>query len=370
MAGFRIKEIRLHRLSIPLKREFSTHLQTVIERESILLEIIDETGEVGLGECVAFSSPWYTEETIQTCWDALKNWLIPSVLNEKISHPSAIPELLKHVKGNRMAKAAIDLAVWDLFAKKKDMPLWKLIGGIRHEIDAGVVLTGDLNKDMFAQVEQAKTTGYKRVKLKIDSKTNPEALKQLIEAFPSMLFFADANGIFTKLGLAPLLAFERAGLSLIEQPFGDDDWGLHSEASRLMKTPIALDESIRTIADVERMIEMQAGRVIVLKPGRVGGISEALKIHELAVEHQLPIWIGGMIELGVSKAHNLALASLSQMSLPGDFSASNHFWHEDIIEPVIYVENGKIPLSDNPGIGFDIDLNVIDKYRADYRIFD
>ncbi|AOV07029.1 o-succinylbenzoate synthase [Sporosarcina ureilytica] len=364
-----IKEIRLHRLSIPLKNPFSTHLQTVQERESIVLEMVDETGAIGLGECVAFSSPWYTEETVQTCWDALENWLVPSILNQQMTHPSTLLNRMKHVKGNRMAKAAIDLAAWDLFSKRKEVPLWQGIDGVRQEIDAGVVLTGAIDESMYEQIERAMQTGYKRVKLKIDKATEPEALEKLIRFYPSVSFFGDANGLFSKLGLQALQSFDLVGLTLIEQPFGEDEWALHHQANRRMKTPIALDESIRSVTDVERMIEIEAGKIIVLKPGRVGGISEAIQIHDLAVQHRIPVWIGGMIELGISKAHNLALASLSQMTLPGDFSASNHFWHEDIVSPTIDVNNGTITLSEKPGIGYDIDAENIEKFRIDYRIF-
>lgn len=369
MVSFTIKEIRLRRLKVPLKQPFTTHLQSVEARESILVEMIDETGEVGLGECVAFSSPWYTEETIQTCWDALENWLIPPLLQMEIKDPSSVYESLQFVKGNRMAKAALDLASWDLFAKKKGLPLWRLLGGVRQEIDAGIVLPGGIDDSMYERVEQAIETGYKRVKLKIDGKTNVSSLEKLVKAYPSMYFFADGNGIFTKLGLEALLAFDRVGLTLIEQPFGEEDWALHRQASKMMATPIALDESIRSVDDVMRMIETAAGSVIVLKPGRVGGLSEAVQIHELAIQHDIPVWIGGMIELGVSKAHNLALASLSKMIYPGDFSSSTHFWERDVVQPLIEVEKGQISLSEESGIGYSLDEEHLEQYETKFRVF-
>lgn len=365
MAGFTLKEVRLHRVAVPLKKPFSTHLQTVYERESILVEVIDTEGIMGLGECVAFTSPWYTEETVQTCWDSLIKWFIPSVLNKAFTHPSQLAESLKSFKGNRMAKACLDQAAWDLFARKKEMPLWKMLGGIRSEIDAGIVLTGEINTDLHNAVQQVQEEGYKRVKLKIDEQMNPLQLKGLVDSFPEMLFFADGNGIFTKLGLDALLAFDHAGLTLIEQPFGDDEWGLHKEATQLMTTPIALDESIRSVQDAQFMADIGAGSIIVLKPGRVGGTTESLKVIEVASKHQLPIWIGGMIEFGVSKAHNLALASLSAISLPGDFSATTHFWLEEPVKPQIIVEDGAIQLSNRIGIGMELNSAVLSKYTID-----
>lgn len=362
MVAVTIQKVRLHRVKVPLKQPFSTHLQTVKERESILVEMIEMGGEIGLGECVAFSSPWYTEETVQSCWDALQKWLIPEIVGKTFQEPSELFQALQFIKGNRMAKAALDLASWDLFAKKTAQPLWQFIGGVRDSIDVGIVLTGSVDAAMFSRVEAARKMGYRRVKIKIDGATNVQDLKQLVDAFPHMLFYGDGNGIFHKLGMEALVAFDEVGLTLIEQPFLDDDWALHEEATRLMTTPIALDESIRSYADVERMVEKDAGRIIVLKSGRVGGITETLNIHELAKIHQLPMWIGGMIELGVSKAHNLALASLTQMQLPGDFSASNHYWEEDIVTPAIMLENGRMKLSNRAGIGVALNHQVLQTY--------
>lgn len=362
MVNFTLKEIRLHRLEVPLKQPFSTHLQTVETRDSIVLEMVDTRGEVGLGECVAFSSPWYTEETIQTCDDALMNWMIPTILGKTFAHPQEVLNELRFIKGNRMAKAAIDLASWDLFAKKLGQPLWETIGGKEQAIEAGVVLTGEIDESMYTRVKEAVRIGYKRVKIKLGRSTEPKALTELVQAFPQLLFYGDANGIFHELGIDRLFTFDEVGLTLIEQPFLEDDWLLHQEATRRMKTPIALDESLRSVADVERMIQEKAGDVIVLKPGRVGGITPSLTIHALAKKHQIPIWIGGMIELGISKAHNLALASLSTVTLPGDFSASNHFWKADIITPSIVVAKGEIELSNREGIGYRLNERQLDSY--------
>ena len=365
MAGILIAEVKLHRIVVPLKKPFSTHLQIVNNRESILVEVSDSNGVVGLGECVAFSSPWYTEETVQTCWDALIKWLIPSVINQVLEHPSETESLLAHIKGNRMAKAALDQAIWDLYAKHCDVPLWKLIGGDNNKIDAGIVLTGIIDESMVKAVQEASQAGYRRVKLKIDADMNAGDLKRLISSSKQMLFFADANGIFDKLGMDALRTFDDVGLTLIEQPFGEDNWDGHIEATKVMKTPIALDESIRSVRDVRQMVDMRAGSIIVLKPGRVGGLTESLKIVEIAKQNDLAIWIGGMIEFGVSKAHNLALASRAQFTLPGDFSASTHFWAEEPVKPEVVIRNGRIQLTDVAGIGVTIHREKLLTYTID-----
>ncbi|CAM3249377.1 o-succinylbenzoate synthase [Filibacter tadaridae] len=362
MGGFRIREIRLHRLTVPLKSPFSTHLQTVTERESIFIEMVDTEGVSGLGECVAFSSPWYTEETVQTCWDALINWLVPSIAGKGINHPTDVGHLFSHVKGNRMAKAALDQAAWDLFAKKQGMPLHRLIGGVRREVDAGVVVTWTDTEELIRKTEDAYRIGYSRVKIKIGSGTDAEVIATVIKQFPQLLFFADANGAFSNKTLTELLAYDNLGLALIEQPFGEDEWDRHAEAVRQMSTPIALDESIRTFSDVENMIQKKAGDIVVLKPGRVGGLTEALHIHAYCLQHGIPIWMGGMIEFGISKAHNLAIATLPGVTLPGDFSASTHFWNEDPVEPCIRVSGGEVSISERPGIGVDLNHEILKKY--------
>lgn len=369
MAPFTIKEIRLYRIQVPLKKPFTTHLQTVRMRESIVLEMVDEEGRSGLGECVAFSSPWYTEETVQTCWDALQNWLIPPLMNRHVKEPTDVYDALQFVKGNRMAKAALDMACWDLFARRSEKPLWELLGGIRNVIDAGIVLTGGVDTDLYERIEAAVRIGYKRVKLKIDGETNVKALTKLVAAYPSLYFFADGNGLFSRLGVEALYAYDDVGLTLIEQPFTEEDWALTIEAGRLMKTPLALDESIRSVEDITRMITQKAGEIIVLKPGRVGGVTESLRIHALAVQAGIPIWIGGMIEFGVSKAHNLALASLPQFQYPGDFSASTHFWEADVTKPSIDVVNGQIKLSEAAGIGYELDIDMTQQHLIAQCVF-
>lgn len=350
-----ISEIILTPIKKPLKQPFKTSLQHVKEREAILVTVISNEGLKGYGECVAFLTPWYTEETVASCRFVMDNVLIPLVKGNRISRPEEIDARFSRVKGNRMAKAAIEMAVWDLFAKKKELPLWQMLGGGREAVQAGVVVAAD-EAEIADRVEAAIAKGYSRIKMKINPETNAALLKGIVSRYPDTLFFADANGAFDETSFEQLKWFDSIGLTLIEQPFSEQGWQLHARAKREMKTPICLDESIKCFEDVERMIAEQAGDIVVLKIGRLGGWSETLRIVDLCHKHSIGMWVGGMIEFGVSKAHNLALASLPGITLPGDFSDSRHFWERDIIAPEIKVLNGKIELSSKNGIGYDVEL--------------
>lgn len=348
-----IQDVQLKRVAQPLRRAFKTALQHVEEREVLIVAVTDELGFTGYGECVAFATPWYTEETLTGCQFLLEEVLVPSLLNKTLQHPADVENHFAAVKGNRMAKASIEMAVWDLFAKRKGMPLWKMVGGSGQAIPAGVVVAAAPDK-IAAEVRGAVASGYQRIKIKIQPETDVYILQAIIEEHPELLFFADANGAFTEQSFEQLKLFDAAGFSLIEQPFAERQWHLHARAKREMKTPICLDESIASLEDVQQMIGCDAADIVVLKMGRLGGWAETLKVVELCRKHDIGMWVGGMIEFGVSKAHNLALASLPGITLPGDFSDSLHFWQEDIIEPDIRVADGEIELSSEPGIGYDV----------------
>ncbi|PSL31128.1 O-succinylbenzoate synthase [Planomicrobium soli] len=350
-----ISDIELLVVKKPLKTPFKTALQSVKVRESILVRVTDADGIEGYGECVAFSTPWYTEETVAGCHFVLSQVLVPLIMNKTLESPQQADELFTAVKGNRMAKAGIETAIWDLFAKRQGLPLWKFVGGINKPIPAGIVVAAD-EENMAAQVEAAVANGYRRVKLKINPGSDKDLLKEIVERFPGILFFADANGGFSRETFEELLALDFVGFALIEQPFGEEEWLLHARAKKEMKTPICLDESIRNIDDVQRLIDLEAGDVVVLKMGRLGGWNETMKVVELCRTHDIAMWVGGMIDFGVSKAHNLALASLPDILLPGDFSDSGHFWQEDVVEPEIRVVSGEISLSIEKGIGYHVNF--------------
>lgn len=347
-----IREIRFDRIKKDLKKPFVTSLQTVNERESIIVTVVSDRGIKGYGECVAFSTPWYTEETVESCAFVMEQVLKPVLIEKELAGPEEVQPVFEGIKGNHMAKAAIEMAVWDLFAKHEGVPLWQYIGGTQQQIRAGVVVAAK-PEELIDEIDRAAISDYSRIKIKISPASDVELLKEAVARHPGILFFADANGVFSEQTFDRLRDFDEAGFALIEQPFAEHEWALHAKAKRMMNTPICLDESIRSLQDVERMVEMQAGDIIVLKMGRLGGWSETLKIVEYCRRQGIGMWVGGMIEMGISKAHNLALASLPDMILPGDFSNSRHFWQEDIISPEIEVVNGKIELQKSAGIGYD-----------------
>uniref|UniRef100_UPI00052FE552 o-succinylbenzoate synthase n=1 Tax=Planococcus sp. CAU13 TaxID=1541197 RepID=UPI00052FE552 len=268
--GLTIQDIRFERIKKELKKPFVTSLQTVTERESIIVTVESDRGIKAYGECVAFSTPWYTEETVEGCAFVMARVLKPLLLGKELSGPAEVQAIFAVVKGNSMAKAAIEMAVWDLFAKHDGLPLWQYIGGTQQEIRAGIVVAAK-PEELLHEIEAAAAKGYSRVKIKISPALDVDILKEAVGRYPDILFFADANGGFSEQTMNRLKDFDDIGFTLIEQPFAEHEWELHAKAKRMMKTPICLDESIKSLHDVERMIEMQAGDIIALKMGRLGG---------------------------------------------------------------------------------------------------
>lgn len=369
MGNIQIQRITLYHVRVPLKRPFTTHLQEVLERESIFIEMLDDQGNIGVGECVAFTSPWYTEETVETAWLALENWIIPSILNKTFIHPDDLDGCLSFIKRNHMAKSTVNHAIWDIYAQKQQKPLWQVIGGTSQPIAAGVVVAAATEAEMYADIESAVINDYKRIKLKISQLSNPQKLKEVIAKYPQTLFFADANGAFTENTIHLLQAFDECGFTLIEQPFSEQHNKLSSIAQKTMKTPFALDESIASMQDVEEMVDQQIGKIVVMKQGRVGGLSNALLIHEKCIKAGVPIWVGGMIEFGVSKAFNIAFASLPGVKFPGDFSSANHFWEHDLCEPTINLQHGEIQLPTTPGVGVKLNHKLVEQYEVRRKLF-
>ncbi|AYC29920.1 o-succinylbenzoate synthase [Paenisporosarcina cavernae] len=363
ITGARIRKIR-----VPLKQPFQTHLQLVTTRETIILELFSTT-ETGLGECVAFSTPWYTEETVESAWEYLVNHL-PTILAKPLLHPSEIMNELLKEKGNAMAKATIDHALWDLYAKKQRLSLSELIGGATSSIPAGTVVTWQNEQELQTKIDDAMNRGYKRIKVKITPQTNVALLQKIVKDNEHLSFFADANGAFSnEESHSSLLDFDSIGFTLIEQPFFKGEEEKSAEATRRMNTPIALDESIDSFEAVEKMIQHGWGNIVVLKQGRVGGLTTSLEIVKRCRACNIPVWIGGMIEFGISKSFNLALNTLADFQLTGDFTDSTHYWERDIINPPISVRDGRISLPDGFGIGRDLNEDVMKKYTVKTHVW-
>jgi o-succinylbenzoate synthase len=366
-----IKKIRIHMISMPLKKPFVTHLQKVENREGMIIELEDREGIIGLGEAVAFSTPWYTEETVKTCYHMLKDVLIPLLMLNPISHPEGLRKLFDNVRGNAMAKASLEMAAWDLYARQKEKPLWSIIGGTRENVLAGAVVGTASVEGMIAQTQELIDDGYERIKIKISKGSDIEVIRALRKEFPDLQLLADANSAYTLKDTDHLRNLDEFRLEMIEQPLGADDLVEHSILQKVLGSPICLDESIVTPHDMKSAIHLGSCGVVNIKLGRVGGYNHALEIYRLCQEHGINMWCGGMIEFGVSRAHNISLATLEGFSKPGDISSSSKYWDEDIIDVPIVVENGNVKRFDNPGIGVELNkkrLKEVCEFHEEFLI--
>lgn len=346
----------VYHFSLPLLHPFTTHQGSLQEREGILVEAVSEDGQSGWGECVAFSTPFYTEETVATAWFTLNDLLLPQISS---SNQDEVAQEFSKIQGHPMAKAAIEMALWDLKAKQQNKPLYNFIGGIRDKIETGVVIS--LSENWKERIEQYTEQGYKRYKLKIKKENAYEHIAAVRTLFPQIPLMIDGNGGYRPEEMDELLALEEFQLLMIEQPFRAGDFFWHSLLQGKMETPICLDESIMSYEDGIQAYFMKSAKTINIKIGRVGGWQQALSLHKFLRENKIPLWVGGMVETGISKAHSLALASLPGFSIPGDLSPSDRFWERDFVYPSIQLNEGKIVLPDRPGIGFDIDREFIEK---------
>jgi o-succinylbenzoate synthase len=358
-----ISHVELFVISMPLKSPFITHLGEVRVREGIIIKVTDRDGLSGYGEGVAFSSPWYTEETVMTSLHMLKDFLIPLLQKHPINHPEEAASLFRSVRRNPMAKAGLETALWDLYAKRNGEPLAKLIGGTREAVASGVVVATDSITSALKQIEGYLEEGYQRIKVKINPQHDYELLTEIRSRYSELPIMADANSAYTLKDIEKLKRLDDFNLLMIEQPLAHDDIIEHAILQEKLDTPICLDESIVSFDDARKAIEMGSCRVINIKIGRVGGLYEARRIHDYCYERDIPVWVGGMIEFGVSRAHNIALASLPGFTIPGDISASSRFWDEDIISPEVNVDNGFIKVPTLPGIGFEVQEKKLQQFQ-------
>ncbi|PAE21196.1 o-succinylbenzoate synthase [Bacillus sp. 7504-2] len=366
-----IKQVVLHRLQMQLKAPFATSFGTMKDKEFFIIEMVDEAGFRGFGESVAFISPWYTEETVTTVEHIMKDFLIPLLFHAPINHPDDVSVRFSPIKRNNMAKAALEGAVWDLYAKRKKLPLATCLGGGKTTIDVGISIgIQSTIEELLRKIEQYALEGYKRVKLKVKPGYDLEVLKEVRRAFPNLPLMADANSAYTLNDIAHLQRFDDFNLLMIEQPLGQDDIVEHAKLQKELQTPICLDESIYSLDDAKLAIELGACQIINVKVGRVGGLTEAKKINDYCKVHNIPIWCGGMLEAGIGRAHNIAVTALDQFILPGDTSPSNRYWEKDIVVPEVKMEQGVIQVPTTPGIGYEIDWATVEKYRVERLIFE
>lgn len=350
---------------------FQTSFGTQVDREFIITEVYD--GDyVGYGECVVSSNPFYSEETVHTAWHILRDFLIPFLFQkEEIAHPDEANALFKQVRRNNMAKSALEGALWDLYAKKQGKPLAEVIGGKKQSISIGVSIGIQETKEaLIAQVGKHLAEGFQKIKIKIKPGKDIEMLKAVREEFGNIPMMADANSAYTLDDIELFKEMDSLGLMMFEQPLAHDDIINHAKLQAAIQTPICLDESIHSAEDARKAIQLGSCKIINIKIGRVGGISEAIKIHNLCQEQNIPVWCGGMLESGIGRAHNLAITSLSNFTIPGDTAPSARYWKEDLIDPAIEMDSkGNIPISAFPGIGYPVNQDALEKYTVDTEIF-
>ncbi|MRH44009.1 o-succinylbenzoate synthase [Aquibacillus halophilus] len=365
-----IKQVILHRLVMRLKNPFSTSFGTFQDKDFFVVEVVDQHGIQGFGESVAFPTPWYTEETVETSAHVMESFLIPLIFQTPLTHPDQVSECFQPVRRNNMAKAAIEGAVWDLFAKKDGVSLAKAIGGTKQKIDVGVSIGIQSSiTELLHTIDHHVQEGYKRVKLKIKPSWDTQMLTEVRKHFPKLPLMVDANSAYTLKEIDHLKQLDMFDLQMIEQPLAHDDFIDHARLQSQLVTPICLDESIHTFSNAKTAIALGSCQIINIKLGRVGGITEAKKIHDYCASHSIPVWCGGMLEAGVGRAHSLALASLPQFIFPGDTSASNRYWEKDIIQPEVTMKNGMVQLPEEAGIGYPIDWQALEKYRIDKKVW-
>ena len=356
----RPRRLTLREIHLKLLSPFQTSFGTSDLRRILLVEV-ESDGATGWGESTAGENPYYSYETVETAWLILRDYLWPIVRNRDIAAAEAW-DMLAGVRGHNMAKAALETAIWDAEATQKNVSLAKLLGGTREEIPCGVSIgIQPTIAGLIAKVEEALAAGYQRIKIKIKPGTDINLVRTLREKFPRVRLMADANSAYTLDDALLLKQLDAFHLMMIEQPLGWDDIYSHAKLQRQIETPICLDECIHDVEHARAAIETGACRIINIKLGRVGGHTAARRMHDLCQEKSIPVWCGGMLESGIGRAHNIAMSSLANFSLPGDVSASRRYWLEDIIEPEVEVsKQGTIRVPTAPGIGYEPRLDRIE----------
>ena len=358
----RIDAVVLRELHLPLLRPFETSFGATRNRRVLLAEVHSE-GLVGWGECTASEHPYFSGESTDTAWAVLLHELGPMLAASQPEHGGDCPKILKQVRANRMAKATLENAIWDLEAQREGVPLSRLLGGVREMIPCGVSLGIQPSiAELMETIERELAAGYQRIKLKCKPGWDMEVFEKVRERWPNILLSCDPNSAYRLRDTDHVVGFDAFRMLMIEQPMWHDDFYFHALLQKRLETPICLDESIHNRRDALAAIEMDSCRIINIKLGRVGGFSEAIAVHNVAQERGIPVWCGGMLETGIGRAHNIALSTLENFSLPGDVSASARYWTEDIVEPEITVSaKGEITVPDAPGRGYEVKRDLVER---------
>jgi O-succinylbenzoate synthase len=351
----KIEAITLREIQMPLVHFFETSFGRVYSRRILLVTVHCE-GMEGWGECVAGEAPGYSSEWIDSSWLTIASHLAPALVGRTLSQGREAAPLLARARGHRMAKAALENALWDIEARIKQQPLWKLLGGTRREIPCGVSIgIQDSPDQLLDRIHTELAAGYRRIKIKVKPGWDLNILEKVRARWSDIALSVDANSAYTLDEVEHLRKFDQFNLLMIEQPLWNDDIYYHARLQKELRTSICLDESVEHARDAAFAAEIAACRIINIKVGRVGGFGEAKKVHDACQAANIPVWCGGMLESGIGRAHNIALSTLGNFRLPGDVSASKRYWKEDIIEPEVEVSReGLIATRDEPGTGYRV----------------
>ncbi len=357
MTNLNLERLELREIELPLLSPFETSFGRTTQRRILIVRVFDKTGASGYGECVAAEGPFYNHETVDTAWLITAKFVSPILRKSRVQTASEVNAALAAIRGNQMAKAGVEAAIWDLEAKLTGRPLWQHLGGVRDEIACGVSI--GLQKTVEALIDKVAhelDSGYQRIKIKIKPGRDIHLVEAVRSQFPDITLSVDANSAYSLNGdLSVLKQLDQNNLLMIEQPLAPGDLVDHARLQREIKTPICLDESIVSLADTRHALELGACRIVNIKLGRVGGHTEVQLIQAYALDHGIPVWCGGMLEAGIGRAHNIALSTLPGFTLPGDVSASARYWEEDIIEPPVTVSpQGTIKAPTTPGLGYEV----------------
>jgi O-succinylbenzoate synthase len=358
----RIDAIILRELHMPLVRPFETSFGVTRDRRVLLAESQSE-GLTGWGECTAAERPFFSAEWTDSAWMVIVQELAPALTATPPQHGGECPRIFRQVRGNHMAKATLENAIWDIEAQREGIPLSQLLGGVRDTISCGVSIGIQPSiPELLSVIERELAAGYQRIKLKCKPGWDVEVFERVRNRWPGIMLSCDANSAYRLRDADHLATFDAFDLLMIEQPLWHNDFYYHSMLQKRLNTPICLDESIHNRRDALAAIEMESCRIINIKLGRVGGFSEAIAVHNAAQERGIPVWCGGMLETGIGRSHNIALSSLENFTLPGDVSASARYFAEDIIEPEVTVSaTGEIAVPDTPGRGYEVRTDLVER---------
>ncbi|MHB2019271.1 MAG: o-succinylbenzoate synthase [Candidatus Xenobia bacterium] len=364
----KVDRVVLRELRMPLAHAFETSFGRDVEKNFLLVTLGAGAFE-GWGECVAAENPLYGPETVAIATHILKRYLIPLYLEHEFHTAEEIGAATGFIRGHNMAKACMEMAWWDLQARAQGVSLSRALGGTRDAIDVGISLGIDEIPELLSRISEARSHGYKRYKVKIKPGWDLQVVEAVRETWADLPLMVDPNCAYSLEDVPLFEALDRFGLLMIEQPLDDEDLIDHAELQKHLSTPLCLDESIKSVDDARKAIRIGSCRIINIKPGRVGGLGPSRQIHDRCQFDGMPVWCGGMLESGIGRAHNVALASLSGFKLPGDISASRRYWAQDLVEPEFVVQDGTIQVPREPGIGVQVCRDRVEHFTVSAQTF-